>query len=70
MKLMTIVQEASRTGEYPRLSRAAAEQVLRAIAEWLEDEHRVPTPSASPVSSRLDVARAIRDEIIYGRSPR
>lgn len=57
MRLMTIVQEASRTGDTCRLNRRSATQVLRAIAEWLDDQ-------TDGLGS--EAARAIRDEIILG----
>jgi hypothetical protein len=64
LRLMTLVQVASRTGDYPRLDRRSAENVLRVIADWLEGEHHA---ADTKEVNRLDVAREIRDQILIAR---
>jgi hypothetical protein len=75
VKLINIVIEASRTGDNPRLNRRAAETVLRAIVEWVEEQ-----PSndncGGPMSCNFGraaleaLAQRMRDEILIGRTPK
>jgi hypothetical protein len=51
IKLVHLTQEASRTGEYPRLNTRAAKNVLLALAEWFEQR------------GNFDAARDIRDAL-------
>lgn len=65
MNLLTMIIEASRTSEYPRLNKRAAENVLRCIAEWLENDIGGPY-----LPGLKDAARAIRDDILISRKPK
>jgi hypothetical protein len=51
MRLVDIVVEASRTGDNPRLNRTVATRIIRAVAEWL-DENPSQTVAASDVLRR------------------
>lgn len=72
MKLINIVIEASRVFEHPRLNKRAAEQVIRAVAEWVEEQGTVqPRGYERPaVLSMEALAQRMRDEILIGRTPK
>jgi hypothetical protein len=62
MKLIHVVQEAARTGEYSRLSTRQAKQVIRAMAEYFEIEAFAARGSGN--ADRLETAsRVIRESL-------
>lgn len=61
MRLKDIVIEASKTSDYPRLNARAAETVVRAIAEWFEQQDHEHRGCGGP--DYLRSAKVLRDAL-------
>jgi hypothetical protein len=57
MRLVDVVVEASRRGDYPRLSYLEAERIIRVVAEWLVTESVKPHGSPCGCDHAAQVLR-------------